>query len=133
MSELLVRRAAVLTERKFRPVKLWAGIGVVALVIQAVAYAGWFLSGEFVSTPTGDTPIPTQMIVAIRVWEVLAVIGSALMVWFVLVKPWRRDGRISLDGMFVLVMITVVWQDVLCNLFQTFIVYNSGFVNRGSW
>jgi hypothetical protein len=133
MAELLVRHPKVLTERKFRPVKLWAGIGVVALIIQAVAYAGWFLSGEFVSTPTGDTPIPTPMMAAIRVWEVGAIIASATMVWFLLIKPWRRDGRISLDGMFTLAMITIIWQDTFINFFQTSVVYNSGFVNRGSW
>jgi hypothetical protein len=114
-------------------VKLWALIGIAALVVQIVAYAGWIISGEFTSTPVGPTPLPTQMKVAINVWQIGSPIASVVLLYFFLIRPWRRDGRISLDGMFCLAGATIIWQDTFINFYQVNVVYNSYFFNRGSW
>ncbi len=127
-------RAAEPSEaRRFRPVMLWAAIGVGALVLQIVAFTGWVVSGDFKATPPGPTPVPGWMHVTIRSWEVLSVPASLLILYFFLIRPWRRHGHITLDGMFCLAAFTIFWQDTFINFFQVQVVYNSGFVNRGSW
>jgi hypothetical protein len=54
-------------------------------------------------------------------------------VWFVVVRPWRRTGRITLDGLFALALPTMFWQDPLMNPFNTWFTYNANFINLGSW
>src|SRR5437667_9763950 len=72
-------------ERKFRPVLLWATLGVVYLLVQIVAYTGWIASGDAKPTPRGPTPIPTWQNVAIHTWEGLSVVASLLILYFFLI------------------------------------------------
>lgn len=120
-------------ERRFRPVLLWAGFGVFFLVLQIYIYAGWITSGEARRTPVGPTPVPTWMKVAIHSWEVGSVVASLAILYWFLIRPWRRERRITLDGILCLTAFTIFWQDSIINMFQVMVVYNSEFFNLGSW
>jgi hypothetical protein len=53
--------------------------------------------------------------------------------WLLLVRPWRRERRIQLDGLLCLVFLSLYWQDIICNYLQHFATYNTVFINFGSW
>jgi hypothetical protein len=117
----------------FRPVVAWAVLGAAFLAVEAWALSGWVLSGDASPTPTGADPVPGYMKVAIHGAEVAAVVAFVVFVALVVVRPWRRDGAITLDGLFCLVFLTVFWQDTFSNYFAHWFSYNAEFTNLGSW
>ena len=53
--------------------------------------------------------------------------------WWFLIRPWRRERRITLDGM-LFVSCGLLWfQDPLLNYFSTWSTYNTWMWNMGSW
>lgn len=118
---------------RFKPVKAWAWLGVVFLTVEIIAMSGWVLSGDMKRTPTGPTPIPDWMRWTAHGWEVLGLFAYAWFLWVFLIKPWRREGHITLDGLFCIVFQTMYWQDSLLNYFQTWCTYNTVFWNLGAW
>lgn len=118
---------------RFRPVQAWAVVGGVACLIDFYVLAAWVLSGEMTPTPTGPTPVPDGMALAIHGAEIVGGVAFAAFVLAFLVRPWRREGAISSDGMFVLVFLSLAIQDPLLNYSQYWMTYNAEFVNLGSW
>ncbi len=64
-----------------------------------------------------------------------AILWAALPValWWFFVRPWRRERRISLDGLLVLSTGLMFFQDPLLNYLNTWCTYNTWLFNRGSW
>lgn len=124
---------ANLEKRVRRPILGWALAGAVFLAVEAIALSGWILSGDAQRVPTGPTPVPGWMKVTIHTWEVLGVLGGAAFLYFFLVRPWRRERRITTDGFLCLAFLSVVWQDMLINYFQVWNNYNAEFFNLGHW
>jgi hypothetical protein len=82
---------------------VWAAIAVVWLAIAVQAVVRWLFSADFGPSPLiGPDHMPTWNLVALRVFEVLSIALLLGLVWFCVVVPWRRTGRLSLDGKFVL-------------------------------
>lgn len=119
--------------RRFKPVKVWAFLGAIFLGIEGWAVTMWIATGKATPTPGGPTPVPTWMKVAGHTWEVLGLLGFMVFLWRFLIRPWRREGRITLDGMFCIIFLTMYWQDLLMNYFQIVNTYNTMFFNLGSW
>lgn len=119
--------------RALRPVHAWALVGAAVWALELYVFAAWILSGDAVPTPTGPTPVPTYMKVAVHIAQWGGLCATVAFLWFFLVRPWRREGRIGVDGLFCLVFLTILWQDTLINAFQHQVMFNSVFFNRGSW
>src|SRR5438445_8034402 len=83
--------------RKAKPVKWWAVIGAGFVLVQLYVFTAWILSGP-TSTPAGKSHIEGWMLFVVRFQEITSPIGMVLFFYFFLYKPWRRDGRIRLDG-----------------------------------
>jgi hypothetical protein len=115
------------------PVKLWAGVGALILVVEAVALVGWVTSGDAQPTDPGTTPVPGYMKAAIYTAEGLGLVLFAVFLYFFLVRPWKRTGRLTTDGLFCLVFATLFWQDPLMNYFQHQLTYNAFWSNHGSY
>ena len=64
---------------------------------------------------------------------ILMCIGLPIAIWWFLVRPWRRERRITLDGMLLVSMGLMFFQDPLLNYFNTWCTYNTWLCNRGSW
>ena len=116
-----------------KPVQWWAALGAGFLALQFYVFARWIASGPE-RTPTGPTPVPEWMKVALRAWEVGGIIVTAgVLYWFVL-RPCDRDRRLTFDGMLVLCMGLLYWQDPTPNYFNYgAFTYNSYLINFGSW
>ena len=126
-------RVATAEPRRAKPVKWWALVGAAFLLVELYVFTRWLASGP-TRTPVGPSPVPGWMKVTLRSWEVSGLFATAgCLYWFVF-RPWRRDGRLSFDGMLVLCLGLAYWQDPSPSYFTyASFNYNSYLVNFGSW
>ena len=119
--------------RKAKLIKWWAALGVFFLLFQAYIYGSWIESGNAVRTPTGDTPMPAWM----RYWQqTFQLLGCLVAVWLVyhfIIRPWRRERRMTFDGMFLIGCAFFYWQDPMINYVTPWFTYNSYLLNFGTW
>ena len=108
-------------------------MGALFLVAETYAVTGWIISGNATRTPVGPTPVPGFMKAVIDVWQIGAPPLLCVFVYYFLIRPWRREGRITSDGLFTLAFATVFWQDTLANWIGIYITYNSYWFNYGNW
>ena len=120
-------------QRKVAPIRVWAWVGAGVLALQAYIYAAWIVSGNATPTPTGPTPVPGWMRIAAHTWEVVGITAFLAFLWFLVIRPWRRNGRLTLDGLFILAFLSLQWQDPVINYTQAWYSENSVFFNLGSW
>jgi Spirocyclase AveC-like len=116
-----------------RAVTLWAAFGAFYLFFQLYSFAKWILSGDAKPVPHGVTPIPESMVHWATFWQTSLCLGSLWLFYAVVVKPWRRDGRLSTGGMLWFASETLWFQDAFCNWFTPVLSYNSILLNWGSW
>lgn len=120
-------------QRTLKPVTVWAAMGACFLVLFVYVFASWLLVGEPTRTPTGQTPVPGWMKASLIAWQCLSCGMAVACFYFFLVRPWRRERRLTLDGMFSIGFVTMMWQDTLLDIFQPWVTWNSAMVNFGSW
>ena len=119
--------------RTSAPVKWWAAVGAVYLVFMVAVLTNWVLGPLFKTVPVGPTPVPTFMKVAIVFFEVLAIPAILGCFYFMVVKPLRRDGKLSVDGALTIAFATLWFQDPLSAYSGTWFTYNAWALNYGSW
>lgn len=121
---------------RFTTVQRWAAAGVALLLLQGYLYSRWIaglLGGDIHSVGTGSTPVPAWMRAA--VWGHVAVgfVAVPVLLYWQVVRPWRRDRRVTSDGLLMLACTTAFWQDLLSNAFRYNVVYNAAWPNLGAW
>jgi Spirocyclase AveC-like len=115
------------------PVVLMAGLGAVLLAFSLAVWGRWIVSSEFRPVPAGPDPIPTASLVILRGLEVGGLLLTAWMVWHFLIAPWRRTGRLTPDGLLLLVLPLIWFWDPFENYTQTWFAYNAHLLNLGAW
>jgi uncharacterized protein DUF5135 len=116
-----------------KPVKVWAWIGGLILAFQIYIWAKWITGPNFERVPTGPDDPPAAMKAAIVTTLAIGVVLAGFCIWHFVVRPWRRDGQLSLDGMFTIAFGLCYFQDPLFNYSGTWLTYNSWMPNMGSW
>ncbi len=116
-----------------RPIKIWAAAGGALLVLQLYVWIRWITGPYFERVPSGPSEPPMYMKVPLMANAVVLWIALPVVVWWFFIRPWRREQRITLDGMLVLSMGLMFFQDPLLNYFNTWCTYNTWLFNRGSW
>lgn len=116
-----------------QPVMIWAGIGALILLLQLHSMGSWILSDRFMPTPTGPDPIPDAVLLRLRIMEVCSALTFVFLVTYFVVRPWRRDGRPSFDGLLIVSWGLMTWQDPMVNYISTQYLLNSHLINFGSW
>lgn len=119
--------------RTAKPVKWWAAIGAGCIALQIYVFSAWILSGDATPTSPGPTEMPAWMLWSIRTQEAVGIIATVVIGWLFLVRPWRRERRITLDGMLFICFALIWWQDPLINYSQAAGTYNVHLANFGSW
>jgi Spirocyclase AveC-like len=116
-----------------QPVKVWAALGALIVTFETYVIVKWVTGPYFEKVPSGPSEPPTWMQVNLIAWQVLTIpIALGMIYWFV-IRPWRRDGRVGIDGLLIIAFATLWWQDVLSAGGQHWFVYNTWLVNFGSW
>jgi Spirocyclase AveC-like len=125
--------AEAVEPKRIPAVKLWAGAGALTLAFIAYVLINWIAGPYFKRVPTGPTPLPTWMkseLIALQV--ILTPVALGCIYWFA-VRPWRRERRVGVDGVFAIAFLTLSFQDPLSVWAQPWFTYNSFPINFGSW
>jgi Spirocyclase AveC-like len=119
--------------RKVTPVTWWAALGAGVLVFEVVVLTHWVTSSLFTRVPTGVTDPPFFMKAAIVAFEVTCIPAMLVCIYLLVVRPWRRNGRLSTDGALTIAFATLWFADPLSAYSGPWFTYNSWAVNFGSW
>lgn len=120
--------------RRTRPVKFWALIGCLVWLFQISVLLRWVTGPYFKPASAGPISPPAAMKVAIVgylcvQWTLFFAFGYR---W--VVRPLRRGGRLSFDGMLFLCWCGWYWlRDPFGNYLSVTYSYNSWIPNMGSW
>ncbi|MQY31473.1 spirocyclase AveC family protein [Nocardia aurantia] len=118
---------------RIRPVTVWAVVGGVLLVFQLYVWIRWMTGPYFHAVPVGPDVPPLYMKIPLVANAVLAWIGLPFAIWWFLVRPWRRTRQFTLDGLLMVSMGLMFFQDPLLNYLNTWCTYNTWMPNRGAW
>jgi Spirocyclase AveC-like len=116
-----------------KPVRAWAIAGGAILAFQLYVWIRWITGPYFKRVPAGPSDPPTLMKVVLLTWTAVIVLGLPVGIYYFIVRPWRRERRITLDGMLLVACGLLFFQDPLLNYLNTWSTYNSWMFNRGSW
>jgi hypothetical protein len=114
---------------------VWAAAGLIWVVVSGVAIVRWIASdSQFGPAPIlGPDTYPMWREVSLRVLEALSMGVLLGFVWFCIVRPWRRDGRLSLEGKFVIGGVFGAVADAFLNSCAYLFAWNAHSVNAGVW
>lgn len=111
----------------------WAVAGGIFVALQLFIYAKWILGPDFKRVPTGEDQLPGWMEVSLRVQEVGFFLGVLALAYFTIGRPLLRRDPIGWNGLWVIAVASVIWQDPLYSALNLSHSYNSYMVNFGSW
>lgn len=114
-------------------VKIWAGIGVAFLLLGAYIIIKWLTGPNFHHVAKGPSDPPTWMKVELWAWQILSFPAAFVMLYIFVIRPWRREKRVGIDGLFVVAGGTLFVQDTWSNAGNHWFTYNGYMVNFGSW
>ena len=115
------------------PVKWWAAAGAAILAFQAFVLLRWISGPYFEKVEPGPTPLPGWMEVALTFCQIVLPLGGLAVIYWFVVRPWRRERRVGLDGLMALAFLNLSFHDPLSAYFGHWYTYNAWQVNFGSW
>jgi Spirocyclase AveC-like len=115
-----------------RPVLPWAVLGGGFTLLSIYVFTRWIAAGLH-RTPNGPSHIPGLIKVGDIIWQAGGCLGAVLALYYFLYRPWRRERRLTTDGMFLIGYVFYFWQDPLANLTGITFTYNTNMLNFGSW
>lgn len=121
------------TRQPSKAVYVWAVIGSLLLALQVYVWIRWITGPYFERVPTGASDPPMLMKTILTIWTVALIIGLPVAVYWWIIRPWRRERRITLDGILLVSMGLMFFQDPFLNYLNTWCTYNTWMFNRGSW
>ncbi|MGH9034188.1 MAG: spirocyclase AveC family protein, partial [Acidimicrobiia bacterium] len=115
------------------PVKVWAVLGALILAFQFYVWGKWITGPYFERVPSGPTEMPHAMKVFQNVYTALGIVAMLAFFYWLLIRPWRRERRVTTDGLLALMWFFLYFQDPIMNYFAHKFTYNSYLLNFGSW
>jgi hypothetical protein len=112
---------------------VWALVGAAFVLLYAYVMLRWVTGPNFRSVPAGPDVPPTWMKIVAHSIEVVTPTVFAWTLYHYVYRPWRREGELSHDGLMVLALITLYWQNTLPNYLSYGTLLSSAFTNLGSW
>ena len=127
--------AAPVTDRSKRQsgVTFWAALGGFLLAFEVFVLARWVLGPNFKRTPTGPDPISDGKLLYFTLLQIVVSIAAIACLYFWVVKPWRREGKLTTDGMIALAAAMIFFWDMNMNYTSVSLLYNSHLINFGAW
>jgi hypothetical protein len=130
---LLKSRSEAVPAYKAKPVVWWAVLGAGFVALQMYIQVGWILSKDFRHVGNGVTPVPTYMEISSWANGVFWLAFMLAVVYWFVVRPWRRDRRLGLDSLIVLAFYWTWWQDPLFDYLTHAWNYSAVNLNMGGW
>jgi hypothetical protein len=114
------------------PVKYWAAAGAILLAAEWIVLFKWVTGPNFERVSSGPDSPPGWMKTEMVSIEVIATLATIFTLYWFLVRPWRRERRVTTDGLLCIAFLTISFFDPLSNFAQNWFTYNSYLVNFGS-
>lgn len=120
--------------RRNLPIRFWAAVGVAQLALAAYCVIGWAASGQMEPTDPGPDTMSDTRTAAMWVLSVGGVIATTWCLWHFLGAPWRRERRLTNDGMLLIGCLAMaIPHDLILTYASPSFSYNSHYLNAGSW
>ncbi|EHB58088.1 hypothetical protein MycrhDRAFT_0524 [Mycolicibacterium rhodesiae JS60] len=114
-------------------VLVWATVGAVLLGFEIFVLGRWVGGPNFTPTHPGVDPVSTTQRWLFLVVQIVIPIAAVAGMWVWVVRPWRREGRLTTDGMLALAGAMIFFWDMCMNYTSVTLLYNSALVNFGAW
>ena len=121
------------TQAPSKAVQIWAVIGGAILILQLYVWTRWITGPYFERVPGGPSDPPLYMKIPLILNMVVVCVGFPIALWWFIIRPWVRERRITLDGILLVSMGLMFFQDPFLNYFNTWCTYNSWLPNWGAW
>lgn len=118
---------------RISPIKWWAALGIAYTAVGLYCWVRWMTSGNFQPTPPGPDHLAGWKLAWLRFIEFGGCAALVVTVWHWGIKPWRRAGRITSDGILLIAFFLCIFQNPLMNLTQLTWTMNAHSFNFGSW
>lgn len=119
--------------RRLVPAKWWATIGAAYLALVVWLIVRWVGSAQFQRTPTGPDELSSGARTLAVVLDTVSPVAGAAVLWRFVIQPWRREGRLTTDGLICLAFLPLLFSDLWENYTVHTFQYSSYFANFGSW
>lgn len=119
--------------RRPRLVLWWAAVGAVLLAFELYVLARWVTGPNFRATRPGPDPLSSGTQTFFTVIQIALPLLTLACLWAWVVRPWRREGRLTTDGMLALSCGMVFFWDMCMNYTSVSLLYNSHLINLGAW
>lgn len=120
------------SSERVAPVTVWAAIGALFMALNVYVLVKWITGPNFVEVGTGPDRPPAWMRTVLDVSQVVLPVAAVFTIYWLLVRPWRRRGAVTWDGLLTLGLLTVSLWDPASAYLQTWFGYNSYLFNRGA-
>ena len=114
-------------------VKSWAVIGGLWFALFVYCMSSWVLGPDFVQNTTGRDQAPTWLVTYVRSCEVVMTLLTVWLLYRFVIGPLVKTKKFSFDGLFYLACGTLVLQEPWLNAIRPQLLYNTVFINFGSW
>lgn len=118
--------------RPVQPVQWWAAAGAVILIVNVALVFEWVTGPRFARIPQGPDSPPGWMRAALMGGQILLPLVAVGVLYWLLVRPWRTQRRLTYDGLVALAGLTVSIWDPFSSIIQPWFGYNSYLVSFGS-
>jgi hypothetical protein len=119
--------------RRNLPVNIWAFVGAAIVVFEVFVLVRWVSGPFFERVPAGPSEPPTLMKGILLAWQIGSIPATAALTYWFVVRPWRRNRRLGIDGILTIAFLTMWWQDPISSYGGHWFTYNTWMFNRGSW
>ena len=120
-------------QRHLPRVLWWAGGGALIVAFMVWVLGRWVTGPDFETVPVGPTEPPEWMKAILLFWQAFAVVGTLVLLYALLIRPWRRERVVKTDGLLVIAFGLVFFQDPLSGIFGDWFSWNAYLWNKGSW
>jgi hypothetical protein len=110
-----------------------AFLGGLILAFEAYVLIRWLSGSYFKHVSAGPTPEPGWMRTAENIWQAAGIVTTIGIVYWFVVRPWRRERKLTTDALLVLAFATLWFEDPLSSYYGHWFTYNANLVNFGSW
>ena len=114
-------------------VKLWMGIGLAWFLLAVYVWSAWILGPDFKQNSTGRELASSGYTLWVRCVEVGSVVLALWQIWYFILGPKLRTGRMSFDGLFFLACWSLYLQEPWLNYNNHQFLYTTVSYNMGSW
>ena len=120
------------TRRRRSVLEYAAALGAVLAVFEVFILLKWVSGPGFEPVRVGPTAVPTWMKVAAIAGQVIFVVTAAIMIYLLVIRPWRRERRVIFDGLLCVASLLTSVYDSSSAYFHNWFTYNSYFLNWGN-